>query len=135
MKEAPKNIAASVRDRLLAGAQERKEDFNLTLQRYAAERFLSLWKDDKFQEMYTLLSTSAQAATDEQTFVDRYTAIKEEARIESLDYEVGSSSETDPAGQTPGVDDSGETREVAFTVTFHTSFFDDIEQETVVPLV
>lgn len=40
MKDAPKNIAASVRARLLAGAQERKEDFNLTLQRYAAERFL-----------------------------------------------------------------------------------------------
>lgn len=40
MKEAPRNIPASVRARLLTGAQERKEDFNLTLQRYAAERFL-----------------------------------------------------------------------------------------------
>lgn len=40
MKEAPRNIAASVRARLLAGAHERNENFNLTLQRYAAERFL-----------------------------------------------------------------------------------------------
>jgi hypothetical protein len=34
------NIAASVRAKLLAGAQTRGEDFNLVLQRYAAERFL-----------------------------------------------------------------------------------------------
>ncbi len=34
------NIAASVRTKLLAGAQARGEDFNLVLQRYAAERFL-----------------------------------------------------------------------------------------------
>jgi len=40
VKDEPKNIAASVRARLLSGAHERKEDFNLTLQRYAAERFL-----------------------------------------------------------------------------------------------
>jgi penicillin-binding protein 2 len=100
-----------------------------------AERFLSLWKDEKFQEMYTLLSADARAAIDEQRFIDRYTAIKEEARIDGLDYDIGSSSETDPAGQTPGVDDSGETREVPFTVTFHTSFFGDIEQENLVPLV
>ena len=40
VKETPKNIGASIRARLLTGAQQRKEDFNLTLQRYAAERFL-----------------------------------------------------------------------------------------------
>lgn len=40
MTELGKNIAASVLARLLAGAQKRREDFNLTLQRYAAERFL-----------------------------------------------------------------------------------------------
>lgn len=34
------NIAASVRTKLLAGAQARGENFNLLLQRYAAERFL-----------------------------------------------------------------------------------------------
>lgn len=34
------NIAASVRAKLLAGAQARGEDFSLVLQRYAAERFL-----------------------------------------------------------------------------------------------
>jgi hypothetical protein len=40
VKETRKNVAASVRARLLNGAKERREDFNLTLQRYAAERFL-----------------------------------------------------------------------------------------------
>lgn len=40
MKEARKNVPASVHARLLARAQERREDFNLTLQRYTAERFL-----------------------------------------------------------------------------------------------
>ena len=40
MKEGPRNVAASVHARLLAGAQARREDFNLTLQRYVAERFL-----------------------------------------------------------------------------------------------
>jgi hypothetical protein len=34
------NIAASVRAKLLARAQSKGEDFNLVLQRYAAERFL-----------------------------------------------------------------------------------------------
>jgi penicillin-binding protein 2 len=100
-----------------------------------AERFLDLWTEDKFQEMYTLLSANARTTIDEQRFIDRYTAIKEEARIDSLEYEIGSSPETDPAGQTPGVDDSGETREVPFTVIFHTTFFGDIEQRNVVPLV
>lgn len=36
----PKNLVASVRQRLLAHSRERGEDFNLTLTRYAAERFL-----------------------------------------------------------------------------------------------
>ncbi len=40
MTKSPTNIAASVRARLLASAQTRREDFNLALQRYAAERFL-----------------------------------------------------------------------------------------------
>lgn len=40
MKEHPKNVAASVSARLLEGAKNRQEDFSLTLQRYAAERFL-----------------------------------------------------------------------------------------------
>jgi penicillin-binding protein 2 len=100
-----------------------------------AERFLDLWTQDKFQEMYTLLSSTARTTIDEQHFIDRYTAIKEEARIDTIEYELGSSPETDPAGQTPGVDDSGETREVPFTVVFHTTFFGDIEQRNVVPLV
>lgn len=54
MKEPPKNIAASVRARLLAGAHERKEDFNLTLQRYAAERFLYRLGASRYRERFVL---------------------------------------------------------------------------------
>jgi penicillin-binding protein 2 len=101
-----------------------------------AERFLSHWTEDEFQEMYSLLSTEAMAKIDQQHFIDRYTAIKEEARIDTLEYDIEeASTETDPAGQTPEVDDSGETRDVPFTVTFHTNFFGDIEQENAMPLV
>lgn len=54
MKEAPRNIAASVRARLLAGAQERKEDFSLTLQRYAAERFLFRLGESRHRPTFVL---------------------------------------------------------------------------------
>lgn len=54
MKDEPKNIAASVRARLLASAQERKEDFNLTLQRYAAERFLYRLGASQHREQFVL---------------------------------------------------------------------------------
>ncbi len=40
MKQVGRNVPASVHARLLAHAQQRQEDFNLTLQRYVAERFL-----------------------------------------------------------------------------------------------
>jgi len=40
VKTPPANVAASVHARLLAGAKSRNENFTLTLQRYAAERFL-----------------------------------------------------------------------------------------------
>jgi hypothetical protein len=40
MTKAPKNIAASVRSRLLKLARERREDFQLLLVRYANERLL-----------------------------------------------------------------------------------------------
>lgn len=39
-KEKPKNVAASVRQKLLTLAQERKEDFQLVLVRYGVERLL-----------------------------------------------------------------------------------------------
>lgn len=54
MKERGKNIPASVHARLLAGAQERREDFNLTLQRYAAERFLYRLGASRHREQFVL---------------------------------------------------------------------------------
>src|SRR5574341_78030 len=40
MRKPGRNVAASIHARLLARAREHREDFNLSLQRYAAERFL-----------------------------------------------------------------------------------------------
>jgi hypothetical protein len=54
MKQAPKNVAASVHARLLAGAQARPEDFNLTLQRYVAERFLYRLGASQYREQFVL---------------------------------------------------------------------------------
>lgn len=53
MKQGP-NIAASVHARLLAGAQQRREDFNLTLQRYIAERFLYRLGASEHREQFVL---------------------------------------------------------------------------------
>jgi len=47
-------IAASVHARLLAGAKERGEDFNLTLNRYAVERFLYRLSISPAREYYWL---------------------------------------------------------------------------------
>ncbi len=54
MKEARKNVPASVHMRLLAGARERREDFNLTLKRYTAERFLYRLGASRYRERFVL---------------------------------------------------------------------------------
>jgi len=87
-----------------------------------AERFLSLWKDGEYDNMYGLLSSESQASIERQKFIDRYQAITEEARITGLDYDLRPSP-------------SGKETEVPFTVTFHTSFFGDIQQENTIPLI
>lgn len=54
MRKPPQDPAASVHARLLAGAQGRKEDFNLTLKRYAAERFLYRLGASRHRERFVL---------------------------------------------------------------------------------
>ncbi len=87
----------------------------------AAERFLQLWQDDDYAEMYALLSSESRAKIDEKTFIGRYEAIKEEARIETIEYSIASE---DPA-----------LTEIPFEVIFNTSFFGTIPQDNVIPLV
>jgi penicillin-binding protein 2 len=86
-----------------------------------AERWLELWSDAKYAQMYDLVSTEARALINEEDFVARYEAITEEARITEIEYTI-----TEPA---PGVTD------VPFEVTFRTSFFGDIPQDNVMPMV
>src|SRR5467141_4003118 len=54
MSDRPVNIAASIRGRLLEDAQKRSEDFNLTLQRYAAERFLYRLGESAHRQRFVL---------------------------------------------------------------------------------
>lgn len=95
-----------------------------------AERFLSLWKDHEYDNMYSLISTEAQTTIERQKFIDRYQAITEEARITGIDYQLAPADTTIPAVEaTPG------EPEIPFTVMFHTSFFGDIEQDNAIPLI
>ena len=52
--EAIKNIAASVRQRLLNIAREREEDFNLILTRYGLERMLYRLSQSEWQDQFLL---------------------------------------------------------------------------------
>ncbi|HSP55287.1 MAG TPA: NTF2-like N-terminal transpeptidase domain-containing protein, partial [Dehalococcoidia bacterium] len=97
-----------------------------------AERFLSSWKSADYDAMYNLLSLEAQSGIERQKFIDRYTAITEEARITSLDYEL----QPVPSGQSPTPRSTGTPAStMPFSVTFHTSIFSDIDQENALPLV
>ena len=89
-----------------------------------AERFLSLWKEGKYADMYDLVSSqaAAKAMIDRRKFVERYEAITDEARITGIDYRLG------PVA-------SGEETNLPFSVTFHTGFFGDIRQDNRMTLV
>ncbi len=89
-----------------------------------AERFLSLWKEGKYSDMYDLISTESQARIEREKFTGRYDAIRDEARIADLDYQLGV--------KTPAA--TGGTQ-LPFSVTFHTTFFGDVKEENSIPLV
>lgn len=54
MKKSVANIAASVRQRLLNVARERKEDFNLVLTKYGLERALYRISESKYRDTFVL---------------------------------------------------------------------------------
>lgn len=54
MKQVGRNVSASIHARLWARAQQRREDFNLTLQRYAAERFLYRLGASPYRQQFVL---------------------------------------------------------------------------------
>ncbi len=87
-----------------------------------AERFLSLWKEERYADMYDLLSTEAMAGIDREKFIARYEAIRDEATITGIDYQLEPRATGGPA-------------DVPYTVTIHTSFFGDIVQKNELPLV
>jgi len=98
-----------------------------------AQHFLSLWQQKDYSGMYDLVTTEVQAGVDRDKFVARYEAIADEATITGIEFEVkapASAPETPAARASPA-----KGIEMPVTVTIHTSFFGDIEQETVIPVV
>jgi len=87
-----------------------------------AQRFLDLWQEQEYGEMYDLVSAEARVTISKEDFIKRYNAIAEEATITGIDYELG-----------PNVVD--EDTEIPVNVTIHTSFFGDIEQGNRITLV
>jgi len=87
-----------------------------------AQRFLSLWQEGDYDQMYDLLSAEAGAAISRDKLVGRYQAIAEEATITGIDFQIA-------------VGVAEEATEVPYTVTIHTAFFGDIVQENVIALV
>ncbi|HEV8575066.1 MAG TPA: NTF2-like N-terminal transpeptidase domain-containing protein, partial [Dehalococcoidia bacterium] len=87
-----------------------------------AERFLSLWQESKYTEMYGLVSSEAKLTISGEDFVGRYEAITDEATIKGLDFQL-----------TPSASPSG--AEIAYSMTVHTGFFGDIEQDNSMALV
>ena len=51
---APKNLVASIRDRLRALARQQREDYNFTLMRYANERFLYRLSQSPHRRVFVL---------------------------------------------------------------------------------
>jgi penicillin-binding protein 2 len=86
-----------------------------------AERWLQLWKDGKYDDMYQLVAASAAAKISQKEFADRYAAIFDEAKLTSLDYEIRTSAE--------------QATKIDFAVTFHSSFFADFPEVNTIPLV
>ena len=52
--KTPKNISASIRQRLLNISKEKKEDFGLVLTRYALERFLYRLGKSSYKDSFIL---------------------------------------------------------------------------------
>ena len=53
-REKPRNLAASVRQRLFNLAQERREDFGLVLTKYGLERFLYRLAQSQYRDQFIL---------------------------------------------------------------------------------
>ncbi|HSV85397.1 MAG TPA: penicillin-binding transpeptidase domain-containing protein [Levilinea sp.] len=56
--------------------------------RTAVEAFLAAWKDEDFQAMYDMLSTSSRAAMTAADFIARYKDITLNLTLKSIEYEV-----------------------------------------------
>jgi penicillin-binding protein 2 len=86
------------------------------------ERFLTLWQERKYTEMYDLVSSEAKLDITSEKFVERYTAITDETTINEIEFVLKPSA-------TPGAPG------VSYSISFNTAFFGEIKQENAMTLV
>lgn len=56
--------------------------------RQVVEAYLSAWKNEKYPEMYALLTPVSQAAQSETEFIEHYQSVAVEAALSEIDYEI-----------------------------------------------
>lgn len=56
--------------------------------RQVVEAYLQAWKDEKYSEMYALLTSVSQAAQGEAEFIEHYRSVAIEAALSGIDYEI-----------------------------------------------
>lgn len=86
------------------------------------ERFLTLWKQRKYTEMYDFISSEARGKIERQKFIGRYEAIADQAKITDIDFQL----KPRPTSQ---------AIEVPYSITIHAGFFGDVKQENMMSLV
>ncbi len=91
-----------------------------------ASRFLELWEDSRYTDMYAMLSISAKAIITQDKFVSRYQAITEEATMTKVTTTLPTTLSVSGGAAT--------SLEVPFHVDFKTNRAGDFSQDNVIKL-
>jgi len=86
------------------------------------ERFLTLWQEGKYSDMYDLVASEAMLNITADKFVERYEAIADEATITDIEFQLKPSA-------TPNAP------EQSYSITIRSAFFGDLRQDNTMTLV
>jgi penicillin-binding protein 2 len=84
----------------------------------AARAFLDAWRSEDYPRMYSMLSSLSRDAMSEEAFTGKYTDVRDQATLRSIDYRI-LSADMSPTDAT-----------VSFEVTLHTILAGDITRQT-----
>ena len=104
------------------GGSEPKETEPPKTPEDTAERFLTLWEERNYGNMYDLVSSEAKLTITQEEFVGRYEAIADEATITDVDFTLKPN--PSPVGA-----------EIPYSVVITTAFFGDLQQDNAMTLV